>query len=114
MMAHMKKVKPAEQHRNKPIDIQHTDEGMLLPCGLQGGVDAVNDPAEQAGVDVFGQSISTVNSVHFGDWLDVRLCSRLYFFVTEPVGHFFTGNSQQLTEHRQVSISRLEMQQCTR
>lgn len=81
---------------------------MLLHCRLQGSVNAVNDPVEQAGIDVFGQSVSTVNSVYFGDWLDVRLRGRLYFFVTQPVGHFFTGNSQQLTEHLQVSIGRLE------
>lgn len=63
--------------KNEPVDVEHTDEGVLLHCGFQGGVNAVDDPAEQAGVDVFGQSIPTINGIRFGDGLDVGLRSRL-------------------------------------
>lgn len=55
---------------------------MLFHCGFKGAVNAVDNPAEETGIDVFGQSVSTIDGIYFGDRFNVGFGSRLYFLVT--------------------------------
>lgn len=46
---------------------------MLFYGRVQRLVDMLDNPVEQFGIDVFGQSVSGVHGLHSGDRLDVGL-----------------------------------------
>lgn len=91
-----------------PIDVEDADERVLFDGRVQCLVDVLDDPAEQFGVDVFGQSFSRVHGLHSGNWLDVRLRRRLQLLMAQPVRHVLISHAQQITEHTQVTIIGLE------
>lgn len=62
------------------------------------------NPVEQLGIDMFGQSVTSVGGLKPGEGLDVGLCGRLQLPVAQPLGHVLIGHAHQLTERCQVTI----------
>lgn len=64
----------------------------------------LNNPVEELGVDMFGQSVASVGGLNAGEGLDIRLCGRLQLPVAKPLRHVLIGHANQLAEGRQVAI----------
>lgn len=68
----------------------------------------LNNPVEELGVDMFGQSVASVGGLNAGEGLDIRLCGRLQLPVAKPLRHVLIGHTNQLAERRQVAIVGLQ------
>lgn len=90
--------------RDAPVDIQDSDERVLLDVGVQGLIDVIHDPVEELGVYVLSQGVSRVNGLELGNRFDICFCCRLQLLVTEPVGHVLVGHPHQLTECCQMAV----------
>lgn len=81
---------------------------MLFDVGDQSFVDVLNNPVEELGVDVFGQSVASIGGLNAGEGLDIRLRGRLQLPVAKPLRHVLIGHANQLAECRQVAIVGLQ------
>lgn len=81
---------------------------MLLDAGDQSFVDVLHDPAEQLGIDMFGESVAGVGGLQTWEGLNVCLCCRLQLPVAQPVRHVLVGNAHKVAKRRQVDIVGLQ------
>lgn len=91
-----------------PVDVQHADEGVLLPGNLQRSVDPADDAVEQAGVDLLGQGVPGVERPLLGLRLHQRLGRQNDPPVAQPARQPLRLHRQQLAEDGQVRVARLE------
>ena len=91
-----------------PVDVQDSNEGVLLQGGVQGLVDVLHNPVEQLGVDVLGQGVACVDHLLQGHGLDVGLRGGDQLAMAQPVLHLAVLHAQQAAEAAQVFILRLE------
>ena len=106
---------PAGRHQRSagsgvglPVDVQDSNEGVLLEGGVQGLVDVLHDPVEQLGIDVLGQGIARVDHLLQGHGLDIGLRGGDQLAMAQPVLHLTALHAQQAAEVTQVFILRLE------
>lgn len=95
---------PGQLRRCLPIDVEHTDEGVLLHSGVQGLVDVLHDPVEELGIDVLGQGVPGVHHLAQGHALHVGLGRGDELAVAQPVLHLAVLHAQQAAELAQVLV----------
>lgn len=88
----------AQRQTYLPIDVQHSNERVLLDSRMQSLIDVAHDPAKELGVDVFGQRISGVCGLQLGNGLDVRLRGSGQLSMAEPVAHLLIFHTHEVTE----------------
>lgn len=93
-----------------PVNVQHTDEGVLLGRGVQCHVDVLHDPVEHARVDVLGERVTSVVGLLVGHVLHIRLRPGDQLPVTQPVLHLLQLHAEEPAEVLQVRVVALQMQ----
>lgn len=91
-----------------PINVQDTYEGVLLSRDSQCRVYPGDDAVKQVGVDLLGEGISGIHRLHLGHRLHHRLRHQDDPAMTQPTHQLVCSHTQQLTEDRQMRISRLK------
>ena len=100
--------RPAGSGAGLPVDVQDSNEGVLLEGGVQGLVDVLHDPVEQLGIDVLGQGVARIDHLLQGHGLDVGLRGGDQLAMAQPMLHLTELHAQQAAEVAQVLILRLE------
>lgn len=83
---------------HSPVDVQHSNKGVLLGSRMESLIDMVHDPVKELGIDVFGQCISGICGLQLGDGLDVRLRGSGQLSMAEPVAHLLIFHPHEVTE----------------
>lgn len=91
-----------------PVDVEDSNERVLLHISDQSLIDMLYNPVEELGVDVFGEGIASVGGLKARKRLDVSLVGRFQLPVAQPLGHVLVGYANQLAKSRQVPIVGLE------
>lgn len=91
-----------------PVNVQNTDESVLLSRDLQRRVYPVNNEVKQVGVELLGEGISGVYCPLFGLGLHHRLSYQDDPPVAQPVRQPLGAHPQQLAEVHEVWVTELE------
>jgi len=91
-----------------PINVQNTNESMLLSWSLQCIIYPLDNAIKQMGIDLLGEGISGIYSPLYGLRLHHRLGRQNDPPIAQPTRQPFCTHAQQLTEERQVWITGLE------
>lgn len=58
----------------------------------------IYNPVKEISIDMFGKGISCIDSLKFGNWLDVSFSGSSKLPMAKPVRHFFILHTHQVTE----------------
>lgn len=91
-----------------PVNVQNTNESVLLSRNLQSRVYPVNNEVKQVGVELLGEGISGVYRPLFGLGLHHRLSYQDDPPVAQPAFQPLGAHPQQLAEGHQVWVTELQ------
>lgn len=91
-----------------PINVQHSDESVLLPRNLQHSVYPGHDAVKQVGVDLLGEGVSGVDRPLPGLRLHQRLSRQNDPAMAQPACQPLCLHGQQLAEDSQVRVTELK------
>lgn len=81
-----------------PVNVQHTNKRVLFDSSMESLIDMVDNPVEELGIDVLGQSITGICGLQLGDGLDVCLRGSSQLPMAEPVTHLLIVHAHEVTE----------------